>query len=76
MRNGVGEATGGTWPTYCMEGGGGWVEEEQRWRIKEWERKIDKKVKEVRMSQRTRRNRGWKKRARGDGEVGNQIKEQ
>lgn len=33
MRNGVGEATGGTWPTYSSGG------EEERWKIKEWEGK-------------------------------------
>lgn len=31
MRNGVGEATGGTWPTYWWR--------RRRWEIKEWEGK-------------------------------------
>lgn len=33
MRNGVGEATGGTWPTYsgCVCGGEGGVQDEEAW---------------------------------------------
>lgn len=42
MRNGVGEATGGTWPTYSR---GGVAKEEERWETKTWER--EKKKKEV-----------------------------
>lgn len=37
MRNGVGEATGGTWPTYSRGGAG--EEQEEMWKIKEWEGK-------------------------------------
>lgn len=42
MRNGVGEATWGTWPTYSRGGGGGGETEEERWKIKEWEGKKEK----------------------------------
>lgn len=41
MRNGVGEATGGTWPTYSR---GGVAKEEERWETKTWEREKKEEV--------------------------------